>query len=98
MGIETVGVHIVSGNAVVTNNTIASSSRYGVEMGASGSVTDNEIHADLLTGDFAVDYIQDSGVLVVNNTPAMELDYILTNDTFYIYFDKQGKIREQILG
>ena len=46
-----------------------------VSVEGTGAVTDNEIHADMLTGDFAVDYSQDSGVLVANNTPAMELTY-----------------------
>ena len=96
MGIETIGVHIVSGDALVKNNTIEANSKYAVSVEGTGAVTDNEIHADMLTGDFAVDYSQDSGVLVANNTPAMELTYELTNDTFFIYFDENGEIREQI--
>ena len=96
MGIETIGVHIVEGNASVINNTIKANSKYAVSVEGTGAVTDNEIHADMLTGDFAVDYVQDTGVLVANNTPAMELTYELTNDTFFIYFDENGEIREQI--
>ena len=96
MGIETTGVHIVSGNAIVTNNNIIANNKYAVDFDGDGEVTDNEIYADMLTGDFAVDYDQDGDILVANNTPAMELDYILTNDTFYVYFDEEGFIREQI--
>ncbi len=96
MGIETTGVHIVSGNAIVTNNNIIANNKYAVDFDGDGEVTDNEIYADILTGDFAVDYDQDGDILVANNTPAMELDYILTNDTFYVYFDEEGFIREQI--
>ena len=96
MGIETTGVHIVGGNAIVTNNNITANNKYAVDFDGEGQVTDNEIHAEILTGDFAVDYSQDGTVLVVNNTPEMELDYKLTNDTFYIYFDEEGIIREQI--
>ena len=96
MGIETIGVHAVSGDALVKNNNITSSGVFAVEVGGTGAVTDNELRAKTLTGDLAVDYIQDSGVLVVNNTPEMELDYILTNDTFYAYFDKEGRLREEI--
>ncbi len=96
MGIETTGVHIVSGNATVINNEIRANNKSAVDFKGEGEVTDNKIYADLLTGDFAVNYIQGLGVLVANNTPEMELDYKLTNDTFYIYFDEQGCIREQI--
>ena len=96
MGIETTGVHIVGGNAIVTNNNITANNKYAVDFDGEGQVTDNEIHAEILTGDFAVDYAQDGTVLVVNNTPEMVLDYKLTNDTFYIYFDEEGIIREQI--
>ncbi|MEE1157159.1 MAG: hypothetical protein U0K80_07065, partial [Methanobrevibacter sp.] len=96
MGIETTGVHIVDGNAIVTNNNITANNKYAVDFDGEGQVTDNEIHAEILTGDFAVDYSQDGTVLVVNNTPEMELDYKLTNDTFYIYFDEECIIREQI--
>ena len=96
MGIETMGIHIVDGYALVKDNAIFANSKYAVSVQGIGAVTDNEIYADMLTGDFAVDYAQDSGVLVVNNTPAMELTYKLTNDTFFIYFDENGKIREQI--
>ena len=96
MGIETMGIHIVDGDALVKNNTIEANNKYAVSVEGTGAVTDNEIHADMLTGDFAVDYSQDSGVLVANNTPAMELTYELTNDTFFIYFDENGEIREQI--
>ena len=96
MGIETTGVHIVDGNATVTNNIITANNKYAVDFEGEGQVTDNEIYAEMLTGDFAVDYIQDDAILVVNNTPEMELDYKLTNDTFYIYFDEEGLIREQI--
>ena len=96
MGIETTGVHIVGGNAIVTNNNITANNKYAVDFDGEGQVTDNEIHAQILTGDFAVDYAQDGTVLVVNNTPEMVLDYKLTNDTFYIYFDEEGIIREQI--
>ena len=97
MGIETTGVHIVSGDASITNAHVNTTGKYAVDFDGEGQVTGNELHAELLTGDFAVDYIQDSGVLVENNIPAMELDYILTNDTFYIYFDEEGRIREQIV-
>ena len=96
MGIETTGVHIVGGNAIVTNNNITANNKYAVDFDGEGQVTDNEIHAEILTGDFAVDYAQDGTVLVANNTPEMVLDYKLTNDTFYIYFDEEGIIREQI--
>ena len=96
MGPETTGVHIVTGDALVKDNTITSNSKYAVDMDSTGAVTDNELVTPLLTGDFAVDYTQGSGVLVANNTPAMELNNTLTNDTFYVYFDKEGKIREQI--
>jgi len=96
MGIETTGIHIVSGNATVINNEIRANNKSAVDFKGEGEVTDNKIYADLLTGDFAVNYIQGLGVLVANNTPEMELDYKLTNDTFYIYFDEQGCIREQI--
>jgi Zn/Cd-binding protein ZinT len=96
MGIETIGVNIVSGNATVTNNKINATNKYAVDFDGEGQVTDNEIYADVLTGDFAVDYSQEDNVLVENNTPEMELDYKLTNDTFYIYFDEEGVIREQI--
>ncbi len=96
MGIETIGVHIVEGDALVKNNTINANSKYAVSVEGTGAVTDNEIYADMLTGDFAVDYVQDTGVLVANNTPAMELTYKLTNDTFFIYFDENGQLREQI--
>ena len=96
MGIETTGVHIVDGNAIVTNNNITANNKYAVDFDGEGQVTDNEIHAQILTGDFAVDYTQDGTVLVANNTPEMVLDYKLTNDTFYIYFDEEGIIREQI--
>ena len=96
MGPETTGVHIVTGDALVKDNTITSNSKYAVDMDSTGAVTDNELVTPLLTGDFAVDYTQGSGVLVANNTPAMELNNTLTNDTFYVYFDEEGKIREQI--
>ena len=97
MGIETTGIHIATGDANITKSHINTTGKYAVDFDGEGQVTGNELYAELLTGDFAVDYIQDSGVLVVNNTPAMELDYILTNDTFYIYFDEEGRIREQIV-
>ena len=96
MSIETTGIHIVAGNALVTKNKIRANNKYAVDFEGEGEVTDNEIIADLLTGDFAVDYVQNTGVLVANNTPEMELNYTLTNDTFFIYFDEQGFIREQI--
>ena len=96
MGIETIGVHIVSGEAIVTNNNITSNGVFAVEDKGTGKVTDNEIYAKILTGDLAVDYIQESGVIVADNIPEMELDYILTNDTFYAYFDKQGRLRGEI--
>ncbi|WP_407379604.1 hypothetical protein [Methanobrevibacter sp.] len=96
MGVQTIGVKVIGIDATVTNNNIASNSKYAVEVQKDGTVIDNELYAELLTGDFAVDYAQDGGVLVVNNTPEMELDYKLTNDTFYIYFDDDGVLREQI--
>ena len=96
MGIETTGVHIVSGDAIVTNNKITANNKYAVDFDGEGVVTENEIYAEMLTGDFAVDYSQYDPILVFNNTPAMELDYKLTNDTFYIYFDENGIIRQQI--
>ena len=96
MGIETTGVHIVSGDALVKENKIAVTGKYAVDMDGTGAVTDNELVTELLKGDFAVDYKQGSGVLVANNTPEMELNNTLTNDTFYVYFDEEGKIREQI--
>ena len=97
MGIETTGIHIVSGNASITNSHVITTGKYAVDFKGEGAVTDNNLTAELLTGDFAVDYIQNSSVLVVNNTPEMELDYTLTNDTFYVYFDEEGRIREQIV-
>ena len=96
MGIETTGVHIVSGYATIEDNRINTTGKYAVDFKGEGSVTGNDLTAELLTGDFAVDYIQGSSVLVDANMPSMELDYILTNDTFCVYFDEEGKIREQI--
>ncbi|MBR0271519.1 MAG: hypothetical protein IJQ68_05970 [Methanobrevibacter sp.] len=98
MGVQTIGVKVIGIDATVTNNNITSNSKYAVEVQKDGTVTDNELYAEVLTGDFAVDYAQDGGVLVANNTPEMELDYKLTNDTFYIYFDDDGVLREQITG
>ena len=97
MGIETTGIHIVSGDASITNSYVNTTGKYAVDFKGEGAVTGNNLTAELLTGDFSVDYIQGSSVLVVNNTPEMYLDYILTNDTFYVYFDDEGRIREQIV-
>ena len=95
--IKTFGVQIVnSDNATVSYNNITSTGKYGVFVEGNTAVTDNEIRAEMLTGDFAVDYYQHGDAHVANNTPAMELTYKLTNDTFFIYFDESGEIREQI--
>ena len=96
MGIETAGIHIASGNATVTKNSITSNSKYAVDMNGTGTVKNNEIYADFLTGDFAVGYSQGDDIIVNSNTPKMNLDYKLTNDTFFIYFDDEGRLREQI--
>lgn len=96
MGIQTVGVHIVGGNATVTNNYIDSNSDYAVNMSGNGEVTENELYAEIVTGDFAVDYVPSEEIIVANNRP--EMDYILTNETFFVYFKEDGYLKDQVKG
>ena len=94
MGIETTGIHIVKGNAIVTDNEIKANNDYAVDFDGEGQVTGNEILAKIATGDFAVDYDPIPDVIVENNTP--EMDYKLTNDTFFIYFYEDGCLKDQV--
>ncbi|MBQ9026512.1 MAG: hypothetical protein IJ104_09090, partial [Methanobrevibacter sp.] len=84
MGIETTGVHIVSGEATVTNNNITSTGEFAVDAKGTGSVTDNYLVAAEYTGDAAVDLIV-GDTLVANNTPAMQRVIIQAEDIVMYY-------------
>ena len=97
MGIETIGVHIVDGDALVKNNIITTSGEYTVSVEGTGAVTDNYLVAKEYTGDASVNSTPED-TLVANNIPNDENKYNLTNDTFFLYFDEYGDLREGITG
>ncbi|WP_406536437.1 beta strand repeat-containing protein, partial [Methanobrevibacter sp.] len=67
-GVETVGVKIASGNAVVINNEINSTGEFAVKLADTvSSVHDNILISDKLKGDIAVDAFGDAEIY--NNTP-----------------------------
>lgn len=71
MGIETVCVHIVSGNANITNSVMNTSGEFTVDFKGKGAVTDNYLVARQFTGDASVDYIENDAT-VMRNVPKMD--------------------------
>ena len=70
-GTDTIGVKIVSSNAVIADNYISSNSTYSVNVGdTNSSVHDNNLLALQLYGDKSVDY--NGNATVYNNTPVTE--------------------------
>ena len=84
MGIETTGVHIVRGNAIVRDNNITATGEYAVDAKGTGSVTDNYLISLNYTGDAAVD-VNVGDTLVLNNTPEMQRVIIQAEDVVMYY-------------
>uniref|UniRef100_UPI00388D2F78 hypothetical protein n=1 Tax=Methanobrevibacter sp. TaxID=66852 RepID=UPI00388D2F78 len=84
MGIETIGVHIVDGDALVKNNNITTSGEYTVSVEGTGAVTDNYLIAKEYTGDASVNSTPED-TLVANNTPAMQRAIITADDVVMYY-------------
>ena len=84
MGIETTGIHIVSGNADITNNNVTSNGEFSIDDKGTGSISNNILKARNFTGDASVDYIL-GDVSVSNNTPKMN-KAILSSDDIVMYY------------
>ena len=84
MGIETTGVHIVKGNANITENFIKTTGEFAVDAKGTGQVTDNHLLADVYTGDASVDNVP-ADTYVANNTPAMARAVISAEDVVMYY-------------
>ena len=84
MGIETTGVHIVGGCAIVENNNITTTGEYAVDAMGTGSVTDNYLISANFTGDASVNYIADD-TFVYNNTPTQYKIFLSTEDVVMYY-------------
>lgn len=72
MGIETTGIHIVKGNAIITGNIVNTTGEYAVDFEGEGSVVENYLVANVYTGDASVNYVPGHAT-VKDNAPKMQI-------------------------
>ena len=91
IGTDTTGIKSKKGNAQITENFVSTTGEYAVIIADSeGTVNGNYLVADELLGDYSVNA---TVAAVYNNAPVS----VVTNDTFFYYFDENGTLLSSVI-
>ena len=91
IGTDTAGIKSVKGTAKIIDNYVSTTGEYAVNVAdCEGTVNDNYLLADELLGDLSV--YTTGNATVYRNAPVS----VLTNDTFFYYFDENGTLLSSV--